>query len=203
MSELRFDSPLAGRSAPLNLAISITEIVDRGMIDLRGDLQDPSFATAVESVLGASLPSLPRSCVNVGELSVLWLSVDQWLVQCPRAQATDLAGRLNQALEGTSSLVVDLSDARAIIRLRGDGVREVIMKGAPVDLTAREFKIGAVRRLRFGDVAAMVHMAGESPDTIDLYIFRSYAVFAWDWLMATSADAAQVRLFEPQSAPAA
>jgi hypothetical protein len=36
MSEPRFDSPLAGQTAP-DLAISITEIVDRGMVDLRGD----------------------------------------------------------------------------------------------------------------------------------------------------------------------
>lgn len=201
MSEARFESSLAGQDAPHDLSISITEVVDRGMIDMRGDPQDRAFAAAVDTVLGVALPRLPRSSVAAGELSVLWLSVDQWLVQCPRAQASDLARGLKEALEGIPSLVVDVSDARAVIRLQGDGVREVIMKGAPVDLTAPEFRKGSVRRLRFGELAAMVCMVGEAPDVIDLYVFRSYAVFAWEWLIATSGDAAKVRLFRPQPAP--
>jgi sarcosine oxidase, subunit gamma len=203
MSEPRIVSPLAGQSAPAGLAVSITEIADRGMIDLRGDPENPSFVAAVEAVLGVSLPRQPRTSVADDELSVLWLSVDQWLVQCPRAEAGDRIGRLKEDLADTPSLVVDMSDARTIIRLEGEGVREIIMKGAPVDLTAPEFHIGTVRRLRFGDVAAMVHMAGEAPDVIDLFVFRSYAVFAWEWLGVTGRGAAQVRLFQPQAAPTA
>jgi hypothetical protein len=86
----------------------------------------------------------------------------------------------------------------------GEGVREIIMKGAPVDLTAPEFHIGTVRRLRFGDVAAMVHMAGEAPDIIDLLclpvLCRVCLGMAWRHEFR---GAARVRLFEPQPAPAA
>ena len=203
MSDPRIQSPLSGQAPPHDLAISISEIVDRGMIDLRGDPEDGSFAAAVEAVLGHKLPRRPRSSVASGELSLLWLSLDQWLVQCPRAETPVLARRLTDALAGIPSLVVDMSDARAIIRLQGDGVREVIMKGAPVDLTAPEFTQGTVRRLRFGELAAMVHIVGEAPDIIDLYVFRSYALFAWEWLLATAHGAAQVRLFQSQAAPTA
>lgn len=202
MSEPPIDSPLGGRSLP-DLAISVTEIVNRGMVDLRGDPDDPPFAQAAESVLGISLPRRPRSSIAGGELSVLWLSVDQWLVQCPRAQVGDLVRRLNAALAGIPSLVVDMSDARTILRLEGEGVREVLMKGAPVDLTAPEFGQGAVRRLRFGEVAAMVHLVSQGPDIVDLYVFRSYAVYAWEWLAATGHRAARVGLFAPQSPPTA
>ncbi len=203
MSEPRLHSALAGQPAPRDLSISVTEIIDRGMLDLRGDQDDPAFAVAVDQVLGTELPRQPRSSVAAGNLSVLWLSVDQWLVQCPRAEAGALASRLGEALAGIHSLVVDMSDARTILRLEGEGVREVVMKGAPVDLTAAEFTRGTVRRLRFGEIAAMIHVVGEDPDIVDLYVFRSYAVFAWDWLIATSHSAAKVRLFEPQPAPIA
>ena len=203
MSDPRFQSPLSGLAPPRNLAISISEIVDRGMIDIRGDPEDRSFAAAVEAVLGTSLPRRPRSSVAAGELSVLWLSIDQWLAECPRAEAGGIARNLNEALEDIPSLVVEMSEARAIIRVQGEGVREVIMKGAPVDLTAPGFTEGTVRRLRFGELAAMVHMVGEAPDIIDLYVFRSYAVFAWEWLIATADGDAQIRLFQPQSAPTA
>jgi sarcosine oxidase, subunit gamma len=203
MSEPRLESPLAGQAAPHDFAVSVTEIVDRGMMDLRGDPESGPFAAAVESVLGMSLPRQPRTSSAAGNLSVLWLSVDQWLVQCPRERSGDLARDLNQALGATSSLVVDMSDARTILRLEGEGVRELIMKGAPVDLTAPEFAKGTVRRLRFGELAAMVHMVGETPDVVDLFVFRSYATFAWEWLVATGSGAAEVRLFHPQAAPTA
>jgi sarcosine oxidase, subunit gamma len=194
---------LAGSPAPDGIAVSVTEIVDRGMVDLRGNPDNGPFAAAVESVLGLRLPRQPRTSSAAGDLSVLWLSVDQWLVQCPRQRSGDLARDLNQALGDTPSLVVDMSDARTILRLEGEGVRELIMKGAPVDLTAPEFGKGTVRRLRFGELAAMVHMVGEAPDVIDLFVFRSYAMFAWEWLIATGSGAAEVRLFQPQAAPTA
>ena len=203
MSQPRLDSPLAGETAPDDFAVKITEIVDRGMVDLRGDPDNGPFAAAVETVLGLPLPRQPRSSSTAGDLSMLWLSVDQWLVQCPRERSSDLARDLSQALSATPSLVVVMSDARTILRLEGDGVRELIMKGAPVDLTAPEFAKGTVRRLRFGELAAMVHMVGETPDVVDLFVFRSYAIFAWEWLAATGSGAAEVRLFQPQAAPTA
>jgi sarcosine oxidase subunit gamma len=186
-----------------DLAVSVAEIVDRGMVDLRGDPDNGPFAAAVESVLGLSLPRRPRTSSAAGDLTILWLSVDQWLVQCPRERSGDITRDLNHALGATPSLAVDVSDARTILRLEGEGVRELIMKGAPVDLTEPEFAKGTVRRLRFGELAAMVHMVGESPDVVDLFVFRSYATFAWEWLVATGSGAAQVRLFQPQTAPAA
>ena len=36
MSEASYESPLAGVAAPQGLAVSLREIPDRGMIDLRG-----------------------------------------------------------------------------------------------------------------------------------------------------------------------
>jgi sarcosine oxidase, subunit gamma len=203
MSEPRLVSPLAGSLAPDGLAFSLTEILDRGMVDLRGDPGNGPFTAAVESVLGLPLPRQPRTSSAAGDLSVLWLSVDQWLVQCPRKLSGDLARDLNRALGATPSLVVDMSDARTVLRLEGEGVRELIMKGAPVDLTAPEFAEGTVRRLRFGELAAMVHMVREAPDMVDLFVFRSYATFAWEWLVATGSGAAEVRLFQPQVAPTA
>jgi sarcosine oxidase subunit gamma len=117
--------------------------------------------------------------------------------------APELARRPKETVAGVHSLVVDVSDARAIIRLEGEGVREVLMKGAPVDLTAPEYTPGTVRRVSFGEIAALLHMVSDSPDTFDLYVFRSYAVFAWQWLLATARAGARISLFGPQPPPTA
>jgi sarcosine oxidase, subunit gamma len=198
MAEPVFTSALAGVAAVPGLSISAREISDRGMIDLRGDPKDDGFRAAVEGVLGVALPLAPRTSVSNGATVILWLSIDQWLVTCPRSRAPRLGAALNDALGPVHSLVVDLSDARAILRLEGEGVREVLMKGVPVDLTLPEFTPGTVRRLRFGEIAALIHIVGEAPDVIDLYVFRSYARFACDWIAATARAPAKLRLFGRQ-----
>ena len=79
MSELFYESPLAGASAAEGLSVSLREIPDRGMIDLRGLTTDPGFMAAVKGVLGVDLPVKPRTSVAWGDVKVLWLSTDQWL----------------------------------------------------------------------------------------------------------------------------
>lgn len=203
MSEVRFESALSGvASAESGMVIKMREITDRGMIDLRGAINNRKFTAAVSKVLGVDLPKVPRTSSAKGRMTILWLSIDQWLICCPRERAGKLVADLRRALDGIHSLAVDLSDARSIIRLEGDGVREVLMKGCPVDLTLPEYSQGTVRRLRFGEVAAMIHIVAQNPDAIDLFVFRSYADFAWDWLLATGRSSAQVKLFGKQSCPA-
>ena len=52
MSELSYQSPLAGVAEPQGLSISIREIAERGMIDLRGLTTDAGFMAAVKGALG-------------------------------------------------------------------------------------------------------------------------------------------------------
>ncbi|NNE21940.1 MAG: hypothetical protein HKN11_04965 [Rhizobiales bacterium] len=205
MSDPQHETALAGLAGQTNtdgLAIEMSEITGRGMIDLRGNLADRKFSQAAKKVLGVDLPKAPRTSASKGDLVVLRLSVDQWLITCAGGKTAKLLDDLNKVLVGVHSLAVDLSDARAIIRLKGNGVREIVMKGAPVDMLAPEMIKGAVRRLRFGELAAMVHIVDDRPDTFDLYVFRSYADFAWDWLAQTAAKPAAVRLFGRQDSPA-
>ncbi len=198
MSDPVFRGGLAGAKA-IDGSISVSAIDDRGMIDLRGDIKDKKFVAATKKVLGISLPAQPRQSVNKGEVTALWLSPDQWLITCPRAKGAHLANGLQTALAGIHSLAVDVSDARSIIRLEGQGAKEVLMKGAPVDLLASEYTDGYVRRLRFAELAAMIHVVSSDPEIIDLYVFRSYAQYAWDWLAATSTKQSRLSLFANQS----
>ena len=196
MSELHFESPLARRAAPQDLAIGLREIADRGMIDLRGLASDRKFMAAAKQALGIELPKSPRTSVSWGEIKVLWLSIDQWLILAPRARAAKLLGALDKSLAGIHALAVDVSDMRAVIRLEGEGGREVLMKGCSLDLLAGEYGPGTVRRMRFAEIAALLHVIGD--DVFDVYVFRSYADYAWDYLLATAREPAQIRLFGKQ-----
>lgn len=196
MSELAYESPLAGVAEPQGLSITLREITDRGMIDLRGLASDPAFLSAAHDALGFALPLEPRSSAAWGDVRVLWLSVDQWLILSTRKKAHEILANLRNTLKGIHSLAVDVSDMRAIIRLEGEGCREILMKGTSLDLLDPQYKPGTCRRMRFAEIAALLHVVEDN--VFDVYVFRSYAHYAWTFLSATAREPAKVKLFGAQ-----
>jgi sarcosine oxidase subunit gamma len=193
MLEAKSESALAHRAAPENIYIGMREISERGMIDLRGHTPDRNFMAAAKAVLGIDLPKEPRTSATWGDTKILWLSPDQWLITCPRGKAQELTDALVKELGDTHSLAVNVSDMRAIIRLEGELAREVVMKGSTLDLTDGDYIPGTVRRMRFAEIAALLHIVEDK--TIDIYVFRSYAQYAWDFLQKAARNGSEVRLF--------
>jgi sarcosine oxidase, subunit gamma len=188
-----FESALAHRVEPTNTSISMREIDSRGMIDLRGMASDKKFLVAAKSALGFDLPKNARTSNGWGDVKALWLSPDQWLILSARDKAPVLLEKLNAALGKIHSLAVDVSDMRAIIRLEGEGVRETLMKGCSLDLLSEEYAPGTIRRVRFAEIAALIHIVEEN--AIDLYVFRSYADYAWEFLLKAARKGSEVKLF--------
>lgn len=193
MLEARFETPLANCEAATGTYVSLREIGERGMIDLRGSAGDKKFLAAAKAVLEVDLPKQPRTSATWGDIRVFWLSPDQWLITCPRARAQDLSDALSAELAGVHSLAVNVSDMRAIIRLEGEGVREVVMKGTSIDLTHGDYPPGSVRRMRFAEIAALLHVVEDT--VIDIYVFRSYAHYAWEFLRKAARKGSEVRVF--------
>lgn len=199
MSELTRNSPLAGIAAPAGLGVSIREIPDRGMIDLRGLTTDAAFMSAAHDALGFALPTAPRTSASWGDIRVLWLSTDQWLILGTRTKTHEILANLGKTLKGIHALAVDVSDMRAVIRLEGDGLREILMKGTSLDLLSGGYPPGTCRRMRFAEIAALLHVVEDT--VFDVYVFRSYAHHAWNFLCVTARETAKVKLFGAQAAP--
>jgi sarcosine oxidase subunit gamma len=199
MSELYVETPLAHREVPQGLSIDLREITDRGMIDVRGHATDKKFMAAAKKVLGLDLPKTPRTSLSWGDVKALWLSIDQWLILCPRAKAVELVVALKAELVGVHSLIVDVSDMRAVLRLEGEGVREVLLKGSSLDLLSDDYAAGTVRRMRYAEIAALLHVVEDT--VFDVYVFRSYADYAWDFILATARMPAKISLFRAQTTP--
>jgi sarcosine oxidase subunit gamma len=199
MSELYVESPLAHHEAPQGLSIELREITDRGMIDVRGSASDKKFMAAVKKILGLDLPKVPRTSVSWGDVKALWLSIDQWLILCSRGKAVELTAALKAELVSVHSLIVDVSDMRAVLRLEGEGVREVLLKGSSLDLLSDDYAAGTVRRMRYAEIAALLHVVEDT--VFDIYVFRSYADYTWDFILATARAPAKVTLFGVQGTP--
>ena len=62
-----------------------------------------------------------------------------------------------------------------------------------LDLLSDEYAPGTVRRVRFAEIAALINIVEDH--TIDLYVFVSYAEYAWEFLLKAARKGAEVKLF--------
>jgi sarcosine oxidase, subunit gamma len=197
MLELHTTSALAHQTEPGNLSVSLREMAGRGMIDLRGQMTDRKFMIAAKGVLGFDLPKAHRTSTSWGDTKALWLSPDQWLILCPGDKAQALTEQLSAALKSIHHLAVNVSDMRAIIRVEGEHARTTVMKGTSIDLTHGDYPTGTIRRMKFAEVGALLHIVEEN--VIDVYVFRSYADYAWQFLVKAGRMGSEVRLFTKAS----
>ena len=198
MSALSHREPICAGEDSL---ISMTEIVGRGMIDLRIQPPDQRARDAVREVLGIDLPGVPRSSSCKDECTALWLSIDRFLIITPLAECGTQINALSLVLFDHITAVTDVSDARAVIRLTGSSASDLIKKGSPSDLGASSPIVGAVSRMPLGDIPAVVHVVQTGAEIIDLYVDRSYGESAWVWLVRAARRQTELHLFTRQQTP--
>ncbi len=204
MAEVGFDSALGGRNvvaSPSGSAIDISEFQDIGLIDLRVLPKWRTTLAVAANELGFALPQAPRTSNSGRGRTALWWSIDQWIVTGPRSRTQLLAKKLETALGQAHAMVTDVSDTRAIIRVSGDQAREVLMKGCCVNLLAPDVTPGHVRRTQIAEIPAAIHFVSTDPLTFDIYVFRSYADYIWQWLAVAGRSSATIQLYGTQAAP--
>lgn len=187
-----YDAVLALGGAQSQGYVTVAEIGPVGMITLRGDLSSKALQKAATAVSGTGFPGLREAKVD-GDKGLLWMSPDEVMVLCPYTEAGAATAQLSKALAGEHALAVDVSDARAVFRISGAQVREVIAKLAPVDMVPEAFAAGQVRRTRFAQVAAAFWLVDEQ--TAQVVCFRSVAQYMFDLLSTVSVEGSEVGYF--------
>lgn len=117
-------------------AIALAKVIcrdDLGMITLRADLSR-SGETLAEAV-GLPLPDQTR-ITNDGHRWLGWMSPDELLLMLPLQETAAALNDAGKALQGTHSLVADVSDARVVFDITGEGADDVLSKLSPTDLSA-------------------------------------------------------------------
>lgn len=153
---------------------SVSEAGLQGMITVRGDLKSAKMKKAVKAVAGVDVPAPRRIALN-GTKGAGWMSPDELLILVPYAEARATVEALTKALEGEHHLVADVSDARAMFRIKGDKADQVLMKLCPVDLP--KLADGELRRTRAAQVAAALWKS--DGDEFTLVSFRSVAGYVF------------------------
>jgi len=172
--------------------VAISEVGPVGMITLRGDLSLAKLRKLVTSITGTAFPE-QRQCAANGDVAVAWMSPDELLIMVPYAQVADTIAQMTTALEGTHTLVVNVSDARAVFQVSGAHAREVLAKLAPVDLDPAQFTPGMFRRTRLAQVAAAFWMTDDQ--TFQIVCFRSVGQYVFDLLKVAGQEGSEVGIY--------
>jgi sarcosine oxidase subunit gamma len=167
--------------------LSLAELAVPGQINLRGQASNPAFLAAAGTVLIARLPVNPNTVQTAGDLTILWLGPDEWLILTPPGAETGLIARLREALGSVHAAVTDVSGNRARLRLSGPNARDVLVKGCSLDLHPRRFAPGQCAQTLIVRADAILHQIDDRP-TYDIFPRRSFAEYLWMWLADAMAE---------------
>lgn len=143
------------------------------------------LAARIADRFGLALPTAPRF-VEGAEVALIWAGHRHWLARSPRQ---DLASFL-QAKLGDVAAIADQGDSRAVLRLRGPRLREVLAKGCMIDLHPSVFASGDVALTSIGHVGVHLWRPDDDADetSFEIAVFRSLAGSFWSWLRASAAE---------------
>ena len=175
---------LGGDTRRIN-GLHLAEAPPCGLVTYRGDLADPRLAAALHSLLGLGVPAQGQLVRN-GEAMVGWMSPDELLILTPRSDAGSVVAGIAQAMRGAHHLVLDLSDARTVLVMNGQGLRQVLAKVTPADLRLSSAPTGTLRRSRIGQVAAAMAFTAEGE--VLVFCFRSVGRYVFDLLAQSAKD---------------
>ena len=160
-------------------SVTIKDAGLQGMITLRGDLSSDALAKAVKTATGVAVPE--TGCINSGKKgATAWMSPDELFLLVDYAQADAIVAKIDKALAGTHILAVNVSDARAVFSIEGKGIRDVLAKGSPANMSTEALGIGTLRRTRLGQLPVAFWMGSDTTATV--ICFRSVGEHVFNWL---------------------
>ncbi len=186
--------PLAGRTEMPRPGLALSELGPIGQITLRvEDVAAPAVSVLVSKLMGAPAPGALSVSLAEDGRRVVWMATDELLLLMPHSEVDAALAKLAKALDGTHHLALDVSDARAVLRLEGADAAETLAKGVPLDVSEAAFPVGCARRTHLGGLA--VGLWRIAPETWEIVCFRSFAHHLFDWLAVSGREGAAVGRF--------
>ena len=165
--------------------ISITEIDHVGKINLRGKSTDKEFMTNVGSVLDLVLPIEPNVRVSNNNISIIWLSPNEWLIETPKDETLKLLTLLRSTLNPQKTAITDVSFSRTILRLKGDYVFTLLSKYLVINLEETLKTNYSVAQTIFIKIPILLirHNSDNETVLVDIHVNRSHAKYVYNMLI--------------------
>jgi heterotetrameric sarcosine oxidase gamma subunit len=168
-------------------SVRLTEIADLTLTRLR-HIGTPPERISTE----LDLPDRTGRCAGT-DPAVLCLAPGEWLFVSRVMTPDQLLKRLQTCMDGSLSLICDLSDGRVVLRLSGEAASWLLSKLSGLDFAGITRAGPYCGRTRLGDAAVTVHYhpvdheqwsrsrerGNEIPGVFDMIADRSMAAYLW------------------------
>ena len=187
---------LAAVAVRSNGALSLAEVPFTSMVNLRLAASE-SESLPLLGILGIDRMPLTGQVVHGGDLRVLGLGPDEWLVVGPSGASgvlvEDLRSSLTKALGRGAWSVVDVSAARTTIAATGPSALDALAHGCALDLDPRHFGPGARTQCAQTMLAraqvVLVAVDGPEPEPgVEILVHSSFAGYLADWLLDAATE---------------
>ena len=96
---------------------NIQELAFINKINLRINTKNTDYIKICGKILNAILPTKPNTFTKNGDLKIIWLSPDEWLIT---NEDDNLFSKLKNEIGDLEASVTDISENRTIVRLSGE-----------------------------------------------------------------------------------
>ena len=165
--------------------IYINERDPVGKINLRGKSSDKEFMKNVGSVLDLVLPVEPNVKVSNNNISIIWLSPNEWLIETPKAETRKVLTLLQSTLNPQKTAITDVSFNRTILRIEGDHVYNLLSKFVVINLEeVLKTNYNVAQTIFIKIPILLIRNNGENETrSIDIHLNRSHAKYVYELLV--------------------
>ena len=148
--------------------LKITEVKNLTIVQI---VQFKNSKVSIENIDidGLKLKNEPLIVVNNKDTRILWNGPKNWLLVSSKK---DLLNNILEVYKEADFAVTDLSHSRAIIKIEGDNLKEVLKKGCPFNFN--ELKKNLSINSTFNGISFSVDMTQSNPDVARLLTLRSF-----------------------------
>ncbi|MFF0463925.1 sarcosine oxidase subunit gamma [Streptomyces mexicanus] len=168
-------------------AIRLAELPLLAQVNVRLDAKSPA-ADAVGLALGLQLPLEPNTAVHAGEITVVWLGPDEWLVVGRPGTQRALEERIRAAAGDEHVSVTDVSAQRTTLLVGGPRARDLLAHGCSLDLHPRVFGPGRSAQTMLARAQVVLVARGEPRAGFWVLVRSSFAGYLTDWLLDAAVE---------------
>jgi len=162
-------------------ALVITERIGVGIATVMAQARKAdALSERLAARFGVTPPTGP-GCAAKGGVTLVSSGPGVWLAMQDAADA-GFASELGEELTGLAS-VSDQSGGYALLRISGARVRELLQRGASIDLHPDAFGPGSAAATVIAHIGVIFWQV--DTDGYDIALFRSFASSFWHWLETT------------------
>ena len=160
--------------------LSVRELPVSGKLILQVNGNHEAVQSAVTRAIGQHLPVLPNTSTT-SKHTILWMKPTRWMILSEPEDIPQIRQKLETALAEFHFMISDASDSRTGIEVTGAHARTLMRRICALDLHEGSFPVGQCAQTLLVRIPLLLHQLDETP-TFHLYVDRSVARYAWDWL---------------------